>query len=142
MKKLSEMLKLATNAHHGQFDKGGKPYILHPLAVMHLLRSEDEDLLCIALGHDLLEDTDVSFQDIKDLFGERVFYGILALTRWPDESYDRYKAKVMANPDARLVKMADLTHNCQLDRLKGVTDKDIARVARYQRFYMELKNAI
>ena len=51
---LSNMLVLATNAHAGQTDKAGKPYILHCLKVMHYLKSEDEELMCIALGHDII----------------------------------------------------------------------------------------
>jgi (p)ppGpp synthase/HD superfamily hydrolase len=52
---LGKMLLIATNAHAGQFDRGGAPYILHPLKVMHYLKSEDEELQCIALGHDVVE---------------------------------------------------------------------------------------
>ena len=59
---LDKMLVLATNAHSGQYDKGGKPYILHPLKVLHYLKTEDEELQCIALGHDIIEDTKVIFE--------------------------------------------------------------------------------
>jgi (p)ppGpp synthase/HD superfamily hydrolase len=55
---LGKVLVLATNAHAGQFDRGGKPYILHPLKVMHYLKTDDEELQCIALLHDVIEDTD------------------------------------------------------------------------------------
>ena len=53
MSLLSEMIKLVVNAHDGQLDKAGKPYILHCLKVMHYLKTDDEQLQCIALGHDL-----------------------------------------------------------------------------------------
>ena len=59
---LDRMLLLATTAHAGQFDRGGKPYILHPLAVMHLLGTTDEELMCIAVGHDIIEDTKTTYQ--------------------------------------------------------------------------------
>ena len=62
---LGKVLVLATNAHAGQFDRGGKPYILHPLKVMHYLKTDDEELQCIALLHDVIEDTSTSWKDLE-----------------------------------------------------------------------------
>lgn len=139
MRMLNKILVIATTAHAGQFDKGGKPYILHPLTVMHKLRTDDEELMCIALGHDLFEDTSVTPQDLwNEGFSERVIDGILALTKRSGETYEQYKEKVKANPDAVRVKMEDLRHNSDLRRLKGVTPKDVERVAKYMQFYKEL----
>lgn len=136
---LDKMLVLATNAHAGTYDKGGKPYILHPLKVMHYLRSDDEELMCIALGHDVIEDTSVTYQDLRDQgFTARIIEGIRSLTKLPGETYDEYKQRVFANPDARVVKKADLRHNTDIRRLKGVTEKDVARMVKYHTFYMEL----
>lgn len=140
MTMLATMLVFATNKHDGQFDKAGKPYILHPLKVMHYLKSDDEELMCIALGHDLMEDCDVKAADLLDLgFTYRVISAILALTRHPDDTYEQYKEQVKANPDAVRVKMADLRHNSDIRRLKGVTEKDIKRMVKYNEFYLELK---
>lgn len=140
---LDKMLVVAINAHAGQFDKGGNPYILHPLKVMHYLKSDDEELMCMALGHDVIEDTDVTYKDLRELgISDRVLRGIEALTKVPGETYDAYKARVFANRDAMMVKMADLRHNTDIRRLKGVTEKDIARMAKYQIFYMELKERL
>lgn len=137
---LNKMLVLATNRHAGQFDRGGNPYILHPLKVMYYLKSDDEELQCIALAHDLIEDTDTTFAELKDLgFTDRVIEGIRCLTKMPGESYDDYKQRVKANKDAVKVKMCDLRHNTDLRRLKGVTEKDMARMEKYHRFFMELK---
>ncbi len=137
---LAQMLHIATSAHHGQFDRGGNPYILHPLKVMHYLKSDDEELQCIALGHDVIEDTSVTYQDLRDAgISQRVIMGIRALTKQPGQTYEEYKEGVFANPDAMRVKMADLRHNTDIRRLKGVTEKDIARIAKYQTFYMEIK---
>lgn len=137
---LNKMLVLATTRHAGQFDRGGNPYILHPLKVMYYLKSNDEELQCIALAHDLVEDTDTTYTELREMgFSERVVQGIAALTKVPGESYDEYKVRVKANPDAVKVKMADLRHNTDIRRLKGVTDKDLARVEKYHRFYMELQ---
>ena len=145
-KQLSRMLVIATQRHEGQFDKGGVPYILHPLKVMHYVRSDDE-VQCIALGHDLVEDTfpnvaeGVAFLRYHG-FSERVIAGIVALTKVPGESFEAYKERVKANPDAVQVKMADLRHNSDIRRLKGVREKDIARIVKYHQFYLELKTTI
>ena len=138
--KLSEMIVLATNRHAGQFDKGGNPYILHPLAVMYLLGEGAEyEVQMIAVGHDLFEDTSVTAQELRDAgFSERVIQGIYSLTKQNGESYEEYKNKVKRNPDAVKVKIADLKHNTDIRRLKGVTPKDIARMEKYFKFYMEL----
>lgn len=140
---LDKMLVLCTNAHHGQFDKGGRPYILHPLRVMSFLKTEDEELQCIALGHDVIEDTKTTYADLREVgISERVIEGIRALTKVPGETLDEYKARVFANPDAMQVKMCDLRHNSDIRRLKGVTDKDIARIAKYHQFYLEIQARI
>jgi (p)ppGpp synthase/HD superfamily hydrolase len=137
---LNKMLVLATNRHAGQFDRGGNPYILHPLKVMYYLKTDDEELQCIALAHDLIEDTDTTFAELKDMgFTDRVIEGIRCLTKMPGESYDDYKQRVKENRDAVKVKMCDLRHNTDLRRLKGVTEKDMARMEKYHRFFMELK---
>lgn len=137
---LNKMLVLATNRHAGQFDKGGNPYILHPLKVMYYLKSNDEELQCIALAHDLVEDTDTTYDELREMgFTDRIIQGIAALTKLPGESYEQYKCRVKDNPDAVRVKMADLRHNTDIRRLKGVTERDLARVEKYHRFYMELQ---
>lgn len=137
---LNVMLVLTATKFDGKFDKGGTPYIMHCLAVMHKLRSQDEELQCIALGHDLVEDTDVTYLELDDMgFSARVIAGIRAMTKQKGESYNEYKDKVKANPDAVKVKMCDLQHNSDIRRLKGVTAKDIARVQKYMEFYQELK---
>jgi (p)ppGpp synthase/HD superfamily hydrolase len=136
---LGKMLVIATNAHSGQYDRGGNPYILHPLKVMHYLKSEDEELQCIALGHDVIEDTDVSYQQlVAEGFTERIIQGIRTLTKLPGETYDEYKVRVMENVDAMKVKLADLRHNSDIRRLKGVTEKDLVRIEKYHRFYLEI----
>jgi (p)ppGpp synthase/HD superfamily hydrolase len=140
---LGKMLVIATNAHSGQYDRGGNPYILHPLKVMHYLKSEDEELQCIALGHDVIEDTDVSYQQlVAEGFTERIIQGIRTLTKLPGETYDEYKVRVMENVDAMKVKLADLRHNSDIRRLKGVTEKDLARIEKYHRFYLEIASKL
>ena len=137
---LGKVLVLATNAHAGQFDRGGNPYILHPMKVMHYLKTTDEELQCIALLHDVIEDTKTTWKDLTDIgCTDRVIYAVAALTKMPGQTYDEYKQGVFNNEDAMRVKMADLRHNTDIRRLKGVTEKDIARMAKYNLFYMELQ---
>jgi (p)ppGpp synthase/HD superfamily hydrolase len=107
---------------------------------MHYLKSDDEELMCMALGHDVIEDTSVTYKDLREAgISERVITGIRSLTKQPGQTLDEYKEGVFANPDAMKVKMADLRHNTDIRRLKGVTEKDITRMAKYHTFYMELK---
>lgn len=139
---LNIAISLAVEAHANQFDKGGNPYILHCLKVMHYVKSEDEEVLAIAVLHDSFEDNKNMTVEyfIERGITERVIRGILALTKIPGESYNMYKAKVKANADAVLVKMADLRHNSDIRRMKGVTEKDVARIAKYMQFYSELRD--
>lgn len=140
---LSKMIVLATVGHAGQFDKGDNPYILHPLKVMYKLKSDDEELNCIAVGHDLVEDTDQTYEELrKSGMSERVIDGIKALTKVPGESYDDYKGRVFANVDAMKVKSEDLRTNADLRRLKGITQKDIDRAVKYQIFYYEIQERL
>lgn len=142
---LSRMLVLATNAHAGQFDKSGNPYILHPLKVMHYLKTDDEELQCIAVGHDLVEDTDVTYQDLwEEGMTNRIIEGIRGMTKERGETHEEYKLKIKSNTDCVRVKMADLRHNTDIRRLKNkeVTEKDVARMVKYHNFYLELEEVL
>ena len=135
---LSRMIVLATKLHFGKYDKGGKLYILHPLKVMMSLNTNDEELQCIAIGHDLLEDTDVTDEDVLKLTTNRVLEGIKALTREKKESSRSYQKKVMLNKDAMIVKKHDLEHNLDVLRLHSLTEKDLKRINNYLLFYNKI----
>lgn len=136
---LSKMLAITATAHQGQYDKAGKPYFLHCLEVMWLLTTDDEELQCIALGHDLQEDTNITALDLYAAgMTDRIVFGVHAMTKWKHLSYEDYKAQVKSNPDAIKVKMADLTHNSDIRRMKSVCQKDFERVIKYRQFYAEL----
>jgi (p)ppGpp synthase/HD superfamily hydrolase len=140
---LAKMIVLVTNAHAGQFDRGGNPYVLHALKVMHYTKSQDEEIQCIALGHDVIEDTQVTYAELRELgISERVIAGIQALTKQPGQTLEEYKAAVFANRDAMIVKMADLRHNSDIRRLKGITEKDVQRIAKYMKFYSEIQEKL
>ncbi len=140
---LSAAILLATNAHAGQYDKAGQPYILHPLKVLHYTKSADEELQCIAVLHDVVEDCDVSWEDlIAAGMSDRVIRGVMALTKQRGQSYAEYKALVFANADAMRVKLADLRHNSDIRRLKGVSERDKARILRYHEFAFEIQQRL
>ena len=139
-KNLDLAIKTAVEGHSGQFDRGGNPYILHCLAVMHLVESNESEVRQIAVLHDLIEDTGRTYAQLREAgFSERVIDGVRALTKVPGESYDEYLTRVSANRDAVLVKLADLTHNTDIRRLKGATEKDIQRTAKYYTAFLHLR---
>lgn len=143
---LSNAIVLATNKHAGQFDKGGQPYILHPLTVMSFLGADaDEELRCIAVLHDVIEDTHTTYEELREAgMSKRVIDGVRALTKVPGETYDEYKEKVFANVDAMKAKKCDLQHNSDIRRIKErkITETDVRRIARYQAFYLEIEDRL
>jgi (p)ppGpp synthase/HD superfamily hydrolase len=140
---LSTAIKIAVNAHDGQFDKGGNAYILHPLTVMHYLNSDDEELQAIAVLHDVVEDSDVT---LVELFAQgmsvRVIHALRALTKQRGQTQEEYLNGILASEDAMKVKLADLRHNTDIRRLKGVTEKDIRRVEKYHNMYLQIKEKL
>jgi (p)ppGpp synthase/HD superfamily hydrolase len=141
---LNKMLVLVTTEFDGILDKGGVPYVLHCLKVMHYLKTEDEELQQMALGHDLIEDRkNITYAKLRAMgFTERVIDGIRCLTKVPGESPEEYLEKVKSNKDAIRVKLCDLRHNSDIRRLKGITPKDIARIEKYHQMYLELKDLV
>jgi guanosine-3',5'-bis(diphosphate) 3'-pyrophosphohydrolase len=143
---LSAMLKLVTERFYGIFDKSGKPYVLHLLKVMHYLNSDDEELQCIALGHDFVEDIfpkdhAAGYALLRSMgFSERIITGIRYMTKIDGESEEDYLDKLQLSLDSVRVKLADLRHNSDIRRLKGLTDKDFARIQKYHRMYLVLSD--
>lgn len=136
---LARALTIAAQAHEGQFDRGGNPYILHPLAVMHLLHTSDEELKAIAILHDAVEDSDLTIEDLEDgNFSHRVIKAVDLLTKKDGQTYEEYQEGIFSNRDAMLVKKADLTHNSDINRLKGVRQKDLDRIKKYHEFYLDI----
>lgn len=140
-----QMLKLAVEEHQHDVDKSGVPYVEHLLKVSYWLKTDDWQLKAIAVGHDLVEDhpKTVTFYRLSGMgFTDRVINGIRCMTKITGETYEEYKAKVKSNKDSILVKRQDLRHNSDLRRLKGVSDKDMARTIRYLTFYHELDQLV
>jgi (p)ppGpp synthase/HD superfamily hydrolase len=107
---------------------------------MHYLKSNDEELQCMALLHDVVEDTKTTWKDLEDIgCTPRIIAAVKALTKMPGQSYEEYKEGIFSNPDSMKVKMADLRHNTDIRRLKGISQKDIERMAKYNQFYLEIQ---
>ena len=141
MSNLGKMIAIVSDAFADKKDKGGKPYILHCIRVMNNLHTFDEELMTIAIAHDLIEDTDISIWDLKaNGFSSRVCSAIELLTHKKEYSYDDYIKKISFNPDAVKVKLADLKDNSDITRLKGLTKKDFDRMEKYSRAYTYLSN--
>lgn len=133
---LSKAILLCCEAHNGQFDKGGKPYYLHPFFVALNVKTIEEKI--VALLHDVVEDTDVTFEDLKEMgFSFEIIEAVKAITK-NGESYEEYLRKVKENEIARKVKMEDIKHNMDLSRLSVITDKDLKRVEKYKKAFKYL----
>lgn len=123
-------LRICFDAHKDQVDKSGMPYVFHPF---HLAEQMDaEDAICVALLHDVVEDTETTLQNLRNSgFPEHVLAAVACMTHGPGEPYADYIARVKGNELARMVKLADLAHNSDLSRLDCVTQRDLDRAKRY-----------
>lgn len=138
---LEQALLIATKAHKGQVDKGGSPYILHPLRVMFLCEKEEEKIC--ALLHDVIEDTYVTLEDLrKEGFSEGIMEAVEALTRRDSESYDAFIDRLKYNAIASRVKLADLEDNMNLSRIANPREQDYQRIEKYKRAQKRILVAI
>ena len=106
--------EIAYNAHMGQRDKAGMPYIFHPYHVAEQMK--DEATACTALLHDVAEDTAVTLDDLAKEFPPEIIGALRLLTHDPKDDYMDYVAKIKKNPIARAVKIEDLIHNSDISR--------------------------
>lgn len=138
---LNLAIKIATEAHDGQVDKGGEPYILHPLRVMMAVKGDRERIAAVL--HDVAEDCpDWPLARLKEQpFSGAVCDALDALTRRDGESYRDFINRCAGDPIARVVKLADLKDNSDWTRLKTITDADIARTRKYLDATMVLLSA-
>ena len=137
MPTLERAIALAATAHAGQTDKAGAPYILHLLRVM--MAQASETAMMAAVLHDLVEDTDHTFDDLADEdFPEPVIEALRHVTKREGESYADFAARAGSHPIARQVKIADLEDNMDVTRLDAVGDADAERLAKYLRAWTAL----
>lgn len=129
---LERAIAIAATAHAGQVDKGGAPYILHPLKVMLRMSTLEERI--VAVLHDVVEDCGISLDDLrKEGFSEEVLTAIESVTKVPGESYEDFVERAAQNPIGRVVKLADLEENSDLSRIASPNWEDLERVEKYRR---------
>ena len=131
MPTIERAIEIAANAHAGQRDKAGQPYIFHPLRVMFRVNGEHEQMAAVL--HDVVEDTAITIDDLaREGFPSEVLRAIAALTKLPGETRLEAAARAAADPIARKVKLADNAENMDLSRIPNPTDKDYARCREYE----------
>lgn len=126
---LEKAIRIAVNAHYGQKDKGGDPYIFHPFRVMNACSSLEAKI--VAVLHDVVEDTDIEMDFISAEFPIEILDALKLLTHTPEVDYMDYVQGTKNNPIAREVKIADLKDNYNVSRIMNMTDKDIERLKKY-----------
>ena len=120
----AKAMRIAYDAHHGQVDKGGLPYIFH---TMHLAEAmEDEISCCAALLHDVVEDTDVTMEDLAKEFPDEVIEVLKLLTHPKEVPYFDYVRNIKGNPIAVKIKLADIAHNSDQSRCPNLTREQLA----------------
>jgi len=141
MSTLENAMSIAVTAHKGQVDKAGKPYILHPLRLMFKMNSESE--MIAAVLHDVVEDTDWTFEMLKaEGFGEEVLDALRLLTHDKKVPYKNYLEAIKTNKIALRVKIADLKDNLDIKRIARPKLRDYAHIAEYLKYYNELKKLV
>lgn len=132
-------LKLCFEVHKEQKDKSGLPYVFHPF---HLAdQMDDENSVIVALLHDVVEDSDKTFEDLIEMgFKHEIIDALKLLTHEEDVDYFEYVLKIKENELAKKVKLADLRHNSDTSRLDKITEKDSQRVHKYRKAIEILEN--
>lgn len=135
----NKALRFAYQAHHGQLDYNGIPYVFHPLHVAEQM--DDELSCCAALLHDVVEDTEYTLEDLRRAFPEAVVEAVALLTHdtvadYHDEAYYDHIRAIRNHPIARKVKLADIAHNADQTRCigSGLSQEQLLRWhGKYQR---------
>lgn len=128
-KSTRKAMKIAYDAHHGQLDKSGVPYVYHPIHLAEQMKTEEECI--VALLHDVVEDTNITFEQLEKEFSDKVIQALKLLTHDDSAPYMDYIRKIKDNPIAKNVKLADLHHNSDVTRLDEMSEKDKLRNIKY-----------
>ncbi len=136
---LEKAIQIALDAHRGKIDKGGSPYILHPLRIMLSMETIDEQI--VGILHDVIEDSIVTIDDLRtENFSENILEALELLTKKVHQSYEEYIFDIKYNQLAKKVKIADLEDNMNIKRLNILTGKDIERIKKYRNAFKLLKD--
>ncbi len=137
MPTIEDAIRLALEKHHGQTDKSGAPYVLHPLRVMAQMQTDTERI--VAVLHDVVEDSDVTLDALRDMgYSEEIVAAIDHLSRRDDESYEQFIQRIKPHPLAVRVKLGDLTDNMDIRRNAELDEKALERFQRYRNAWFEL----
>ena len=137
---LQRAIEIALEAHKGALDKGGNLYILHPLRLMLQMDSEEE--MIVAILHDVVEDSEKwSFDKLQaEGFSKKIINSLRSITKENEnEDYEKFIDRSIRDKIGRKVKIADISDNLDISRLKEVTDKDILRINKYKKALEKLK---
>ena len=140
---LERAIEIAVSAHKGQLDKGGNPYILHPLSVMMALNSEDEKI--VGVLHDVVEDNEAwTFERLEiEGFSISVIEALKSVTKLSEnEDYDDFITRCIGNDIGRKVKIADLRHNLDATRIDKIGERDIDRLNKYKRAHARILDEV
>ena len=138
MPTIERAIQIATEAHDGQKDKAGLPYLLHPLRIM--MQMDSLEKMIIAALHDVVEDSQWTLEGLRrEGFSETIVNAVDSLSRREGETYDAYIERVKLNPTAIPIKLGDLKDNADIMRLNWLTESDWERLNRYHRAYIQLK---
>ena len=139
-KMTNKAMMVAYNAHHGQVDKCGIPYIFHPI---HLAEQMDDEISCtVALLHDVVEDTEITIKDLAKLFPVEVIDAVNLLTRNNETSYYEYIEALKSNKVAVKVKLADLDHNLDITRMTYEDSLESVKVKALRSRYKKAKEIL
>ena len=128
---LEQAIYIALQAHKGKADKGGSPYILHPLRLMLVMETTEEKI--VAVLHDVIEDSSFTIQQLKqEGFSKKVLDAVSLLTKTENQNYENYISVIKKNPLATKVKLADLKDNMDISRLKKIVEEDLIRIKKYK----------
>lgn len=133
-------IRLAVNLHAGQFDKAGKPYILHPLRVMNAVNTIEEKI--VGVLHDTVEDTDLTLDELLNTykFPDNIVKSVGFITKEKGTSYKEYILNIKEDELARVVKLADIRDNSDIFRLHEVEEKHLKMVKKYHWSMKQLRD--
>jgi (p)ppGpp synthase/HD superfamily hydrolase len=127
---LERAIEIAAEAHHGQRDRAGWPYLLHPLRVMARVETIPQKI--VAVLHDVVEDTAWTFADLeREGFSAEILAALDCVTKRDGEPYEEFVERSASNALACRVKLADLEDNMDIRRGTTLTPGDVDRLRRY-----------
>lgn len=136
----NKAMQIAYNAHDGQFDRNGVPYIFHPFHVAEQM--PDEITTCVALLHDVVEDTEITIEELERIFPKEVTEAVELLTHKRGEDYFDYVRRIKENDIAKTVKLSDLAHNMDETRLMGNNDISKEQIEKWRTKYKKAKEIL